>query len=107
GVHPALVHVVPNGVDLERFRPDGPARPRPTAKRTLFLYVGGTTHRKGIDVLLEAYGRAFTAADDVCLAVKGFGERTLYRGQRPEAAFERLRSRPDAPELVLLDEELP
>ena len=107
GVHPDLVRVVPNGVDLERFSPDGPARPRPTAKTMLFLFVGGTTHRKGIDVLLEAWGRAFTAADDVCLAVKAFGDATLYRGQRPEEAFERLRSRPDAPELVLLDEELP
>ena len=41
----------------------GPALPLPTRKAVKFLFVGGTIHRKGIDVLLEAYRRAFTAQD--------------------------------------------
>jgi glycosyltransferase involved in cell wall biosynthesis len=106
GIAPDLVHVVPNGVNLDRFRPDGPAHPLPTQRGTVFLFVGGTTHRKGIDVLLEAYGRAFGADDDVCLILKGFGSTTLYRGQTAEAQIELFRSRPGTPELHLIDEEL-
>jgi glycosyltransferase involved in cell wall biosynthesis len=107
GVAPELVHVVPNGVDLERFSPDGPARELPTGKGTIFLFVGGTTYRKGIDLLLEAYGRAFTAADDVCLAVKGVGANTSYRGQTAEEMIRQFRALPDAPELLFLDEDVP
>ena len=67
GIGPDLVHVVPNGVDLDRFSQDGAPAALPTAKGTVFLYVGGTIHRKGIDILLDAYATAFTVADDVTL----------------------------------------
>src|SRR5581483_4905997 len=103
GVAPQLVHVVPNGVDLERFRPEGPARPLPVRRGTVLLFVGGTTHRKGIDLLLAAYGRAFDADDDVVLVVKGFGSDTYYRGQTAEPLLAELAARPGAPALVSLD----
>ncbi|HVU76476.1 MAG TPA: glycosyltransferase [Gaiellaceae bacterium] len=106
GIAPELVHVVPNGVDLDRFSPEGPRRTFATARGTVFLFVGGTTYRKGIDRLLEAWRRAFTAADDVCLVIKGFGGTTLYRGQTANAAIEEFRALPDAPEIVLLDDDL-
>src|SRR3954452_625155 len=107
GVAPELVHVVPNGVDLERFSPEGRVRELPTDKGTILLFVGGTTYRKGIDLLLEAYARAFTAADDVALVVKGVGAGTSYRGQTAEEMIADFRALPDAPELVFLDEEVP
>ena len=107
GVAEQIVHVVPNGVDLERFSPAGPAWPLPTRKGTIFLFVGGTIHRKGIDVLLEAYGRAFGADDDVCLVVKGLGGASFYRGQTAESLFAAFSKRPGHPELVLLDDEVP
>jgi glycosyltransferase involved in cell wall biosynthesis len=106
GVAPELVHVVPNGVDLDRFDPDGPARPLPERPESVFLFVGGTTYRKGIDLLLEAYGRAFTADDDVLLVVKGFGTGTWYRGQTAEAAIAAFRERRGAPALLAIDEQL-
>lgn len=106
GLAPELVHVIPNAVDLERFSPDGPRRPLPTDAGTVFLFVGGAIRRKGIDVLLEAYGDAFTATDDVCLVVKTFGAGDYYRGQTPGGLFEELRSRADAPELLVLDDDL-
>jgi glycosyltransferase involved in cell wall biosynthesis len=37
-----------------------------------FLHVSSCFPRKGIDVLLEAYGRVFTDADDVSLVIKTF-----------------------------------
>ena len=83
GVAPDLVHVVPNGIDPAHFTPEGPARALPTRKSTVLLFVGGMTYRKGIDILLEAYGRAFTSDDDVCLVLKAFGSRTFYKARRP------------------------
>jgi glycosyltransferase involved in cell wall biosynthesis len=107
GVAPELVHVLPNGVDLDRFSPDRPAAELPTAKSTVLLFVGGTIHRKGIDVLLDAYAAAFDAGDDVALAIKSFGAGSYYAGQTAEALFDAFRSRPGAPELVVLDQEVP
>lgn len=107
GIAPDLVHVVPNGVDLDRFTPNGPARTFPTDKSTVFLFVGGTTHRKGIDILLSAYRDAFTGDDDVCLVIKGFGTDGVYRGQTADAAIAALKDDPHAPELHYLDEDVP
>jgi glycosyltransferase involved in cell wall biosynthesis len=106
GVAPDLVHVVPNGIDPERFTPDGPRRALPTQKSSVLLFVGGMTYRKGIDLLLEAYRRAFTSDDDVCLVLKAFGSRTFYRGQTAEDAVRVFQAVPGAPELVLVDEDL-
>jgi len=106
GVAEELVHVVPNGVDLDRFRPEGALWPLPR-RGTVFLFVGGTIHRKGIDLLLAAYARAFTRADDVCLVVKGFGAGTWYRGQTADRMLAEYGERPERPELVVLDEEVP
>ncbi len=106
GVAADLVHVVPNGVDLERFRPEGPRREIAGARGTVFLFVGGATIRKGIDVLLEAWARAFTSADDVSLVVKSFGGGTVYRGQTYEDGVVAYRDHPGTPDVVLLDEEI-
>src|SRR5262249_49408125 len=46
------VHVVPLGIDTNRFHQDNPPLPLRTKKRFKFLFVGGTIFRKGIDVLL-------------------------------------------------------
>jgi len=79
GVPAERVHVVPYGVDIERFRPDGPSYALRTAKRTKLLFVGGLIERKGVDALLESYLSAFSCDDDVCLVVKPFGSDGVYR----------------------------
>jgi glycosyltransferase involved in cell wall biosynthesis len=107
GVAPDLVHVVPNGVDLDRFTPLGPASTLATTKGIIFLFVGGTIHRKGIDILLRAYRAAFTAEDDVCLVIKGFGAQGFYRGQTAESLIAEHQADPAAPELLFLDQEIP
>lgn len=43
-----------------------------TNKSFVFLHVSSFFPRKGPDALLEAYGRAFTELDDVCLVIKTF-----------------------------------
>lgn len=106
GVAAPLVRVVPNGVDLERFTPQGPARELPARAGCVFLFVGGTIHRKGPDVLLDAYASAFSADDDVLLVVKSFGVGTVYRGMSANELVDRLRATPSAPGVVLLDDDV-
>jgi glycosyltransferase involved in cell wall biosynthesis len=106
GVSPELVHVVPNGVDLDRYSPGGPAYPFARSAGTVFLFVGGTTYRKGIDLLLRAYRSAFSADDDVLLVVKGFGSGSYYRGQTAESLIAEFRDDARAPALLSLDEHL-
>lgn len=45
---------------------------RVEARSFRFLHVSSCFARKGIDVLLDAYGKAFTSTDDVTLIVKTF-----------------------------------
>jgi glycosyltransferase involved in cell wall biosynthesis len=80
GIEADRVHVVPNGVDLEVFRPEGPESELDGAGGGLrLLFVGGTIARKGPDVLLEAYRRAFAGRHDVTLVVKDVGAATFYK----------------------------
>jgi glycosyltransferase involved in cell wall biosynthesis len=106
GVPAEKVRVVPLGVRTEVFTPPGASYPLQTRKRLRFLYVGGAIDRKGADLLLAAYLRAFTAQDDVCLVVKDMGTRTFYAGQTLSEAFRRAQADPQAPEVIYLDEDL-
>jgi glycosyltransferase involved in cell wall biosynthesis len=107
GMPPGIVDVVPNGVDLERFAPEGPVRALdgPGAGCT-FLFVGGTIWRKGIDVLLSAWERAFGAGDDVRLVVKDFGSDGPYRGQTAGEQIAALAARTDIAPVVHLTDDL-
>jgi glycosyltransferase involved in cell wall biosynthesis len=63
--------------------------------------------RKGVDVLLAAYRRAFTRDDDVALVLKLFGTRSFYQLDDDDgAALRAFAADPAAPELVVIDEEL-
>ncbi len=67
GADPADVTVVPCGVDLERFCPDGPAHPARSTARVRIGCVGRLVPRKGIaDVI-----RALVALPDAELLVAG------------------------------------
>jgi glycosyltransferase involved in cell wall biosynthesis len=103
------VAVIPLGVDSEMFHPDAPPSSRilrGTTKKFRFLFVGGTIHRKGIDVLLQAWRRAFRRSDDVCLVVKDFCRKTAYAGQTNEDLVRRIAADPDAGEVLYVTEDL-
>ena len=91
GVPPERVHVVPLGVDPELFRPGLEPLPLPPGPGIRFLFVGGTIFRKGIDLLLTAFARAFQPTDDVGLVIKDMGSQSFYRGQTAEASVAGLR----------------
>jgi glycosyltransferase involved in cell wall biosynthesis len=106
GVPEDRVHVVPLGVDPLRFHPGAKPYPLKTRKAFKFLFVGGTIHRKGIDVLLKAYAETFTASDPVCLVIKDVGGASFYRGQTAGERIGRIQEQSGAPEIEYLDEEL-
>ncbi len=105
GAAPGKVHVVPYGVDVSAFRPGLEPYPLATRKQFKFLFVGGTIKRKGFDVLLNAYGRAFTSADDVCLVVKDMGFGTFYRDQTAQKAIAAFQAKPGAPAVEYLTDD--
>lgn len=106
GVEAERVQVVPNGVDTGQFNPDTKPYPLATDKAFRFLFVGGTIHRKGIDLLLGAYRTAFSADDDVCLVIKDMGGSSFYQGQTAQELISRFRSDPQAPEIEYIDKDL-
>jgi glycosyltransferase involved in cell wall biosynthesis/Flp pilus assembly protein TadD len=106
GVPADRVHVVPLGVDPAQFHPGVAPTALQTRKRFKFLFVGGTVHRKGIDVLLEAYTASFRKDDNVCLVVKDMGVGTFYRGQTAGERIAAVRARPDAPEIEYIERTL-
>lgn len=63
--------VVPEGVDVDKFRPGLDPLPLPgTRKGTTYLSIFEWTHRKGPDLLLEAWAKSFSASDDVELLLR-------------------------------------
>ncbi len=105
GRDPDRVHVVPAGVDAGFFRPDGARRPYGRGRSFRFLFVGGLIYRKGIDVLVNAYLRAFGPRDDVCLVIKGFGSAGIYAGNTRNQLLQ-LAARTDLPAIEIIDEEM-
>ena len=106
GVPADKVVVIPNGIDETKFYPEAPPLLLKTNKRFKFLFVGGTIGRKGADVLLNAFAQTFSEEDDLCLVIKDFGGKSFYNGQTMKQTIQELQSRPNAPEILYLDDEL-
>lgn len=94
---------IPHGIDPAVFCPEGASS---TKDPSLFhfLFVGGTIARKGVDVLLEAYTRAFSASDSVALVVKDANAATFYKGQTLTDTIRALMQRPGVPRILYLDQ---
>jgi glycosyltransferase involved in cell wall biosynthesis len=79
------VRLIPNGVDLQRFRPRRSAEERESLLRSLgfptdrkiILFVGGVMERKGVDILLDGWDRVRREHPDAILFILG------SRGGRP------------------------
>ena len=68
GIPPNQVEVVPDGIDLDRFRPG------PEVRDPLILFVGSLIERKGIRYLLQAFSKVVQHFPDYRLAIVGGGE---------------------------------
>jgi glycosyltransferase involved in cell wall biosynthesis len=105
GVDPKRIVTIANGVDLERFSPQGERYELPEQDAMRFLFVGGLIWRKGPDILLEAWKTAFAAREDVVLIIKDFGAGGVYRAGEREAIREHANSGL-LPRIQLLEQEL-
>ena len=69
GVPPARIAVVPCGVDVAHFSPDGPAVPR--TERLRILTVSRLVQRKGVGIAIEALAQLVEAGVDAELVIVG------------------------------------
>jgi glycosyltransferase involved in cell wall biosynthesis len=93
GLNPERVHVVPNGIDAEEFRP----RPREEVRRELelgpepiFLCVGRLERDKGYDTVIEAFGRLGEPAPRLLIIGTGSELRQLEETARKAGVAEQV-----------------
>ena len=111
GVDSSKLHVVPEGVDTEIFRPGVRPLEIPHKRGFTFLSMFDLQARKGFDLLLKAYLAEFRADEDVSLVLKV----TQHSGQRVDTAAELAYfvereagcKLEDTPPIILLDEFVP
>ncbi|HXM58332.1 MAG TPA: glycosyltransferase family 4 protein [Candidatus Dormibacteraeota bacterium] len=72
GVPEPAIRVVPNAVDMDRYRPGPSDRAARLGARQLFVYLGRLDREKNVDILIEAFLDADPPAD-VRLALVGAG----------------------------------
>lgn len=70
GVPNDAMVVVPHGVNTEKFRDIAPYQLKTKKSFKILANIAQPHIRKNIPGLLEAYGKAFTKKDDVCLILK-------------------------------------
>lgn len=64
------IYIVPEGVDTKLFCPGLPPLPIPGLANKVFLSIFEWSFRKGWDILLSAWAKAFSSQDDVCLIIR-------------------------------------
>jgi len=91
-----------SGVDhWERIKPDQQFKVR--AKSFRFLHVSSCFPRKGVDILLDAYGQCFASADDVSLIIKTFKN---PHNQVHEWLADRKKKNNRFPDVLIIEEDL-
>ena len=107
GLAPERIRYIPLGIDAEVMRPDGPVADLGLGDRFVFAFVGAAIRRKGIDILIEAFRRAFGPGDEVGLVVKDHTNDVFYRGQSYRDRILVAADDRDAAPIVYIDEYLP
>ncbi len=79
GMPEGIVDVIGCGHDAANLIPDGPALDGMPKAGCVFLFVGGSIWRKGVDILAAAWEQAFKPGDDVALIFKDHGSDSHYR----------------------------
>jgi glycosyltransferase involved in cell wall biosynthesis len=89
GVARERIEVIPNGVDVERFRPVADATEKRQLRRTLGLpeaapvvvFAGSIVPRKGVDLLIRAWPRVLAAVPEARLVLVGGFDRPTFMTQ--------------------------
>ncbi len=103
GIPARKVRVIPLGVDDRVFHPAGGKYRLSSRKKFRFLFVGRTVIRKGIDILLSAYAKAFGPGDDVCLVIKDSSRDIFYKGIDFRKQILEFAADSTKPEVIYLD----
>jgi phosphatidylinositol alpha-mannosyltransferase len=78
--------IIPNGIDVDMFRPDAPRLAKFDRSKFTLLFLGRFETRNGFPVMLEAFSRVRAIRNDVRLVVVGDGAlRTSYQRMVPDA----------------------
>lgn len=107
GVDRARVRRIPLGIDPEVMRPDGPRATLGLGHAFVFAFVGAAVMRKGIDLLLDAYRRAFRPDDPVALVIKDHTGDVFYQQQSYRDAILAAANDPEVPPILYLDSYMP
>jgi glycosyltransferase involved in cell wall biosynthesis len=70
GVPTEKISVVPHGINLDEFATDKKQPLKTDKSKKILLNIATPHKRKNLKKTLEAFGRAFTKDDDVCLVIK-------------------------------------
>jgi hypothetical protein len=106
GIPAERTFVLPWGVDPQLYHPDMPPADLGRESTFVFLFVGGTIWRKGIDLLLDAYLAEFAPDDDIALIVKSYGSASFYAEQHLTERLTELAGRADIPKIRFSEEVL-
>lgn len=109
GIARDRIQLMPHGIDPASYHPNRRGLPELrewTGERHAFLFVGPTIPRKGFDLLLGAWMRAFRREDPVCLLVQSADTRRPYHGQGCAEVLERVRTHPHTAEIRVLSDEV-
>jgi glycosyltransferase involved in cell wall biosynthesis len=88
---------------FHRLAQERRASPRDTDQPFTFLHISSCLPRKGVDVLLAAFQRAFRKTDPVRLVIKGFPN---LHNDAPEQVECLRRSDPHLPDVAVINEDL-
>lgn len=105
GVERSKIKVIPFGIDHIYFNPLR-VEPLPVEGKHGFTFLSTFqwTRRKGWDVLLKAYLRAFTLKDDVCLVIRSYYGKDESVEPRIAKYIEDLGYNPgEIPDIIVLD----
>ncbi|MCL5071240.1 MAG: glycosyltransferase family 4 protein, partial [Actinobacteria bacterium] len=105
GINPDKISVIHPYIDTAVFNRNVEKAELDTNKKFKFLFVGGTIHRKGIDILLNSYFSAFTAKDDVCLVIKDICTNSAYANQTLSEEIKKFASGHELAEVLYIQDE--
>lgn len=71
GIPESKVKMIPHGINVENYKQTSTLTLKTNKKFKILANIAQNHKRKNLPGLLEAYGKAFTKNDDVCLIIKG------------------------------------
>ncbi len=105
GIPESKVKIIPLGVRKELYERDYEPYQLKGKNGFRFLFNGGTTFRKGIDLLLNAYLQEFKSDEDVSLIIKDIGIDQIYVNNYSSEIL-KITADKNNPEIIYINDDL-